>query len=202
MDARLDHRRNSCRHYIVMAALGLLPWISTAHAVETELNLGRPATPEEVAAWNIDIFPNGKGYPPGNGSVAAGAALYQTACLACHGANLEGGGPGLGPALAGGQGSLASDRPRKTIGSYWPYASTLFDYVRRTMPFQAPQSLSNDEVYSLTAYLLHANGILPKDAVVDAEVLKGVQMPNAAGFYVDDRPDTRNVRCMRDCPVQ
>jgi len=182
MDA-LEFFADACRRRAVMVALGVgiaapLGALGASAAELDGLNLGRIATPAEVAAWNIDVFPDGTGYPPGKGSVAAGEKLYQTACLACHGAALQGGGPGLGPALAGGQGSLASDKPVKTIGSYWPYASTLFDYVRRTMPFQAPQSLTNDEVYSLSAWILHKNGILPEDAVVDAAVMTRVRMPD------------------------
>jgi len=119
-------------------------------------------------------------------------------CVACHGVKLEG---GLGPALAGGVGSLTTDKPLKTIGSYWPYATTLFDYnyIRRAMPFQAPQSMSNDDVYSVTAYLLNKNGILPANATVDASNLAKVKMPNRDNFYVDDRPDVKGVRCMKDC---
>ena len=158
--------------------------------------LGRPATAEEVAGWNIDVFADGKGLPQGQGTIEAGAKLYQTACIGCHGVKLEG---GLGPALAGGKGTLASEKPLKTVGSYWPYATTLFDYVRRAMPFQAPQSLTNEEVYSLTAYLLHENGVIPAGTVMDAKTLPAVQMPNRNGFYVDDRPDTQDVRCMSDC---
>jgi len=212
MDAKAENGLDACRRCVAIAALvtvsltsAITVFAKSAHALSAEelagLNIGRLATSEEVAAWNIDVFPDGAGYPPGKGSVAAGARLYQTACLACHGVDLEGGGPGLGPALAGGQGSLATEKPLKTIGSYWPYASTVFDYVRRTMPFQAPQSLSNDEVYSLTAYILHRNGILPEGAEADAAALARVRMPNAAGFYVDDRPDAQNLRCMQDCPV-
>ncbi|MGX9694591.1 c-type cytochrome [Achromobacter anxifer] len=159
-------------------------------------NLGHPATAEEVAGWNIDISADGKGLPQGQGTIEAGAKLYQTACIGCHGVKLEG---GLGPALAGGMGSLASDKPLKTVGSYWPYATTLFDYIRRAMPFQAPQSLTDEEVYSLTAYLLHENGVIPAGTVMNAKTLPAVRMPNRDGFYVDDRPDTKDVRCMSDC---
>lgn len=159
-------------------------------------NLGTAATHEQIAGWNIDISPDGKALPNGSGTVAAGEKIYKTQCIACHGANLEG---GIGPRLMGGQGSLASDKPVKTIGSYWPYATTVFDYIRRTMPFQSPQSLSNDEVYSLTAYLLNKNEIIAADARLDAKTLTAIKMPNRDGFYVDDRPDTKNVRCMQDC---
>src|SRR5690606_21736872 len=99
----------------------------------------------------------------------------------------------------GGQGTLASDKPVKTIGRYWPYATTEFDYVRRSMPFQSPQSLSNDDVYSVTAYLLSKNDIVPADATLDAKKLAAIKMPNRDNFYVDDRPDTKNERCMADC---
>ncbi|TMS57056.1 cytochrome c [Imbroritus primus] len=161
-------------------------------------SLGRIVTDKELAGWNIDVFPDGTGLPPGKGTVALGEKVYQTQCVACHGAKLEG---GLGPALVGGAGTLKSDKPIKTVGSYWPYATTLFDYIRRSMPFQAPQSLSNEDVYSVTAYVLHANGVLPADATIDAKSLAAVKMPNRNGFYVDDRPDAKNPRCMKDCPT-
>ena len=101
--------------------------------------------------------------------------------------------------MAGGVGSLTSDKPLKTIGSYWPYSTTLFDYIRRAMPFQAPQSLSNEDVYSVTAYLLHKNDILPATATLGADNLASIKMPNRGNFYVDDRPDVKVDRCMTDC---
>ncbi len=159
-------------------------------------SLGRIATEAEIAGWNIDAFPDGKGLPAGKGTVASGERVYQTQCLACHGAKLEG---GMGPALVGGAGSLTTEKPLKTVGSYWPYASTLFDYIRRAMPFQAPQSLSNEDVYSVTGYILHVNGLMKADDSVDAKSLTAVKMPNRNGFYVDNRPDAKNPRCMRDC---
>jgi mono/diheme cytochrome c family protein len=165
-----------------------------AHAADP--NLGRVLTPKELAGWNIDVFPDGTGLPPGKGTVAQGEKVYQAQCVACHGAKLEG---GLGPALTGGMGTLKSDKPVKTIGSYWPYAPTVFDYIRRSMPFQAPQTLSNDDVYSVTAYILQVNGIIQKDATMDAKTLPAVKMPNREGFYVDDRPDAKNPRCMQNC---
>ncbi|GGH62750.1 cytochrome c [Comamonas phosphati] len=168
--------------------------MSTAWAAD--LNLGRVASQAEIAGWNIDVFPDGTGLPPGSGTVANGERIYQNQCLACHGAKLEG---GLGPALVGGAGTLATEKPLKTVGSYWPYASTLFDYIRRAMPFQAPQSLSNEEVYSVAGYILHANGLMQADATVDAQSLVAVKMPNRNGFYVDNRPDAKNPRCMQHC---
>ena len=156
--------------------------------------LGRPATPAAIAAWDIDVSPNGAGLPKGSGSVAAGQAVYAAQCAACHGTKGEG---KPADALVGGQGTLTSARPVKTIGSFWPYASTVFDFIRRAMPYQAPQSLSADEVYAVTAYLLHLNGIVPADAVLDATSLPQVRMPNRDGFIADARPDTVSTPCVQ-----
>lgn len=185
------------RTRISLAALAAVAFPPVAHSAHW--NIGREVTQQELAAWDITVFADGSGYPAGKGSVARGAEVYQTTCAGCHGARLEG---GLGPALAGGKGTLASAKPLKTVGSYWPYASTLFDYVRRAMPFQAPGSLTNDDVYSVAGYVLHANGLLPADSEVDASVLRNVRMPNRDGFYVDNRPDVKNPRCMRHCPTK
>lgn len=155
-------------------------------AMAEPLGLGRPATPETIAAWDIDVRPDGQGLPPGHGSVRDGAALYTARCAGCHGARGEG---AAAEALAGGQGGLASAKPLRTVGSYWPYATTLFDYVRRAMPFDAPQSLSADETYAVSAYVLHLNGLLPEDASLDAASLPKVAMPNRDGFTADPRPD-------------
>ncbi|MFG5119434.1 c-type cytochrome [Methylorubrum sp. POS3] len=150
------------------------------------LGIGRPAPPETIAAWDIDVRPDGQGLPPGHGSVRDGAALYAARCAGCHGARGEG---AAAEALAGGQGSLASPKPLRTVGSYWPYATTLFDYVRRAMPFDAPQSLSADETYAVSAYVLHLNGLLSEEASLDAAALPRVAMPNRDGFTADPRPD-------------
>lgn len=155
--------------------------------------LGRPATPTAIAAWDIDVAPSGAGLPPGRGSVAAGQAVYAAQCAACHGAKGEG---KPADALVGGLGTLATGKPVKTIGSFWPYATTVFDFIRRAMPYQAPQSLSADEVYAVTAYLLHLNGIVPADAALDAASLPKVAMPNRDGFVDDGRPDTISTPCL------
>ena len=147
-------------------------------------DLGQPASPAAVAAADISIGPDGAGLPPGSGDVAGGARVYAEKCQSCHGA--EGGGL-PNDRLTGGIGSLASERPVKTVASYWPYATTLFDYVRRAMPLQAPQSLSDDEVYAVTAYLLSIDGIVPGDAVMDARSLPAVPMPNRDGFIRRER---------------
>ena len=129
--------------------------------------------------------------------MAAGRAVYEAKCIACHG--VEGkGGPVYGP-LVGGVGSFMTERRVLTVGSMYPYAPVLFDYVRRAMPMDAPQTLTNDEVYAVSAYLLHLNGLVPADAVMDRASLPQVRMPNRDGFLADDRPDTRAARCMTGC---
>jgi cytochrome c len=142
--------------------------------------LGRPATPDDIAKADISIPPDGKNLPAGSGSVAQGAMVFQQKCAVCHGANAEG--TPSGDRLVGGIGTLNTPIPIKTVGSYWPYATTVFDYIRRAMPITNPQSLQNDEVYAVTAYILSLDNIVPKDAVLDAQSLPKVQMPNRAGF--------------------
>jgi S-disulfanyl-L-cysteine oxidoreductase SoxD len=144
-------------------------------------NLGRQATPAEVAGWDISIPPDGTGLPPGSGTPEQGAVIYAQKCQACHG---EKGAGKPNDQLVGGQGTLASANPVRTIGSYWPYATTVFDYVRRAMPYTQPQSLTNDEVYAVTAYLLHLNGIIGAQDVMNAQTLPQVQMPNREHFIL------------------
>ena len=157
-------------------------------AEQRRYGLGKKISEQDLAAWDIDVRADGAGLPPGTGSAAQGREIFLAKCSACHGENGEG---TPMDRLAGGQGTLATEKPVKTVGSYWPYATTLFDYVRRTMPFTSPQSLSNDEVYSLTAYLLSLNGIVPSDAVMDAKALPRVEMPNRKSFVPDPRPDVK-----------
>lgn len=142
-------------------------------------NLGLDVKTEEVAAWDITVPPDGRGLPPGSGSAAEGGAVYFAKCAGCHGVKGIG-----GPAdpLVGGIGTLASKKPVKTVGSYWPFATTLFDYIRRAMPYNAPRSLSNDEVYAVSAYLLFLNGIIGSEMRMDAKTLPQVKMPNRDGF--------------------
>jgi mono/diheme cytochrome c family protein len=161
------------------AALVCLAVFWAASAFAQTPNLGRALKPEEVRKLDITVGPDGVGLPPGSGSVAAGAAVFAAKCQSCHGA--EGGGKPQ-DRLTGGIGSLASDKPVKTPVSYWPRATTLFDYIRRAMPISAPQSLTSDEVYSVTAYLLSIDGVVAKDAVLDAKSLAAVRMPNRDGF--------------------
>jgi S-disulfanyl-L-cysteine oxidoreductase SoxD len=149
--------------------------------------LGRPATPQEIAGWDIDVRADGQGLPPGSGSVHDGMTVYAEHCAACHGDKGEG---NPMDRLVGGGGTLASPKPVRTVGSFWPYATTLFDYVRRAMPFNAPQSLTADQVYAVCAYILYLNQIVPAETVLDAETLAKVHMPNRNGFtFPDPRPD-------------
>ena len=155
-------------------------------------DFGRPASPAEIQLWNIDVRPDGVGLPPGSGTVAHGQSVYQDNCSACHGDQGQG---GIGDRLVGGRGSLATDHPVKTIGSFWPYATTLFDYVRRAMPYTAPETLSDDDYYSVVAYLLKLNEILPANATVNKATLPTIKMPNRDGFIpVKEFTDFHNSR--------
>ena len=146
--------------------------------------IGHAVSEQQIAAWNIDVSPGNGGLPPGHGTVAQGREIYADTCAGCHG---EKGDDGAAPKLRGGRGSLASAKPLTTVGSYWPYAETLFDYVRRAMPFDRPGSLSDDQVYAVTAYLLRINDILAEDAELDATRLPRIRMPNRDGFVPDPR---------------
>jgi S-disulfanyl-L-cysteine oxidoreductase SoxD len=149
-------------------------------------DFGRPATPDEIALWDIDVRPDGKGLPPGSGTVTQGKQIFADNCAACHGDNGVG---GIKDRLVGGQGTLASDAPVKTVGSFWPYATTLFDYIHRAMPYQAPGSLSNNDTYAVAAYILHLNGILPADGRLDRDSLPKISMPNRNGFVPEPEFD-------------
>ncbi|MGH7207778.1 MAG: c-type cytochrome [Nitrospiraceae bacterium] len=150
--------------------------------------LGRPATEAQMKAWDIDVSPTGEGLPPGRGAATEGAEVFAAKCASCHGPT---GVEGPMDRLVGGRGTLKTERPIKTVGSYWPYATTLYDYIRRAMPYNAPQSLKPDEVYAVVAWILHRNGIIPEDLVMDATTLPAVTMPNRNGFVPDPRPDVK-----------
>ncbi|MGO8919497.1 MAG: c-type cytochrome [Stellaceae bacterium] len=175
----------------------LLAMLLLAAPAAARYDIGQTATPEEIAGWDIDVLPDGSGLPPGKGSVKDGEKIFAETCAACHGAKGEG---KPMDRLVGGQGTLATAKPVLTVGSYWPYATTLFDYIHRAMPFSAPQSLTADQVYAVSAYLLYLNGIIGEDAVMDAKTLPKVQMPNRNGFISPDpRPDVEEKRCEKDC---
>ena len=142
------------------------------------VGLGKPVTENQIKVWNSDIGPSGAGLPAESGTAATGEIIYQQKCSSCHGDKGQG---GIANRLVGG-GNLRTDKPVKTVGSFWPYATTIFDYVKRAMPHQAPQSLTDDQVYALTAYLLYMNKIISKDAVMNAKSLPLVKMPNRDGF--------------------
>jgi cytochrome c len=194
----MSRSREAAATLAIAAALAI-----ASPAIAGKLGIGREATPEEVAAWDIDVRPDGQGLPQGRGTVAQGEQIFQERCAACHGEFGEG--KDRWPVLAGGHGSLKADRPEKTVGSFWPYATTLFDYIRRAMPFGNAQSLSPDEVYALTAYVLFLNDVTKDQAfALDEKTLPLVKMPNAAQFYDDDRERSEKAfwkkqPCMKDC---
>ena len=182
---------------ILLAALLL----ATPATAET-LGLGRPALPEEIAAWDLAVLPDGTGLPEGSGDVLTGEEVFGANCASCHGEFAEG--LDSWPVLAGGDGTLTDPRPVKTIGSYWPYLSTVYDYVHRSMPFGQAQTLSVDDTYAITAFLLYSNGIVDEDFTLTHENFTTITMPNADGFYPDDRAETeyplfRAEPCMTDC---
>ena len=170
-------------------------------AAAEPLGLGRAATPDEIAAWDIDIRPDGQGLPEGRGDVATGEEVFIEQCAVCHGDFAEG--VDRWPVLAGGQDTLSAERPVKTIGSYWPYLSTVWDYVHRAMPFGNAQSLTDDEVYAITAYLLYSNDLVDDDFELSHENFAEVRLPNEDGFFADDRLESpvfaKADPCMTDC---
>ncbi|MCE5233573.1 MAG: c-type cytochrome [Mizugakiibacter sp.] len=183
------------------AALALIGIALAAHA--RDYGLGHPASAQQIAGWDIDVRPDGTGLPDGQGSVADGEQVYEANCAACHGTF---GDSNEYIALAGGVGSLASGAPVRTVGSKLNYATTLFDYINRAMPFPHSKSLSADEVYAVAAYVLNLNDIVPADFVANRQTLPAVKMPNRDGFKpfpgmmsVRGKPDVRNTACMKDC---
>lgn len=167
-----------------------------------EYGLGRTALPEEIAAWDLDVSPDGTGLPAGSGDVLTGEEVFAEKCAVCHGDFAEG--VDNWPKLAGGQGTLDHEDPLKTVGSYWPYLSTTWDYVNRSMPFGAAQTLEPDEVYAIVAYILYSNDLVDDEFVLSDQTFAGVEMPNASGFIIDDRLATEKhfwnpEPCMENC---
>ncbi len=191
--------------FALCAAAGMACLVASARAEPParQLGFGKAATAAEIAGWDIDVRADGTGLPEGQGSVEDGQRIYDAKCAACHGTFGE---SNSYLQIAGGVGTLRSDQPIRTTGSKLNYAPTLWDYIRRSMPFTAPQTLTHDEVYALTAYVLNLNDIVPAGTVLDRTTLPQIRMPNRDGFTTehgflrrDGKPDTANVACMRDC---
>lgn len=188
------HRKSRVGSAIAVSLLGLATTGWTAGYPE-RFALGSPATPEEVASVAIAVSPDGRGLPPGSGDWASGRQVYETHCASCHGADFMGRTgfadmpQGAALRLLGGRGTLNTLKPIFTVESFWPYATTLFDYTRRAMPFTAPGSLTNDEVYAVTAYILAEGKIIDRSAIMNADTLPRVRMPNRDGFIPDPRPE-------------
>jgi len=172
----------------LLIAWAMLAWLAPLPAFPADddphLNLGRIAAADEIAAWDVDVGPDGVGLPPGSGRPDEGAAVYASQCASCHGPEGRSGSPPLAGAAS----------KRNTIGNYWPWATTLFDYIRRAMPAQSPGTLSDDEVYALTAHLLYLNGVIDADATIDAQSLPRIRMPARDRFVPDDRRGGAEVR--------
>jgi S-disulfanyl-L-cysteine oxidoreductase SoxD len=184
--------------FALVGCAGLQTQSAAPTPTKVDAKFGKPISEADIAPWNIDVrTADGKGLPAGHGSVAEGKAIYEAKCLACHGAEAKGG-PVYGT-MVGGIGSFKTNTRVLTPGSMYPYAPILFDYMRRAMPMDKPQSLTPNETYALAAYILNLNGLVAADAVMDQNTLPKVQMPNRDGFIIDDRPDTKAVRCMDNC---
>lgn len=188
--------------FLKVIAAAAVSFALTLPAYAGTYGLGRPALPEEIAAWNIDVSPDGTGLPVGAGDALTGEEVFAEKCAVCHGDFAEG--VDNWPKLAGGQGTLDHEDPLKTVGSYWPYLSTTWDYVNRSMPFGAAQTLEPDEVYAIVAYILYSNDLVDEDFVLSNETFADVTLPNAEGFFVDDRLQSeahfwKPEPCMADC---
>ncbi len=193
---------SKCRKLLLATAVAS---VAATPALAERLGIGRAALPEELDAWNVNIMPNGDGLPEGSMSVEDGESAFVDNCAMCHGDFAEG--LDNWPPLAGGRGTLTADRPLKTVGSYWPYLSTVWDYVHRSMPFGNAQSLTPDEVYGITAYILYSEGLVDYDFVLSKENFTEVRLPNEDGFYVDDRieaefPLFTGEPCMTECKAE
>ena len=175
------------RSVLALAVMSLVLACAAVLAAQSpKFGVGQPPTPEEIRELGSAIAPDGTGLPAGTGSVEEGRAIFAARCARCHGERGQG---DVGPTLVGGRGTLGTPRPLKTVGSFWPYATTVWDYVNRAMPFDEPGLLKPPEVYALVAYVLNLNGIVSADSVMDAKSLPKVRMPNRDGFVADPRPD-------------
>lgn len=188
--------------FLKSISLGAVVALLAVPVAAQGFGLGRAALPEEIAAWNLDIHPDGTGLPEGQGDVLEGEEIFAQKCAACHGDFAEG--IGNWPKLAGGMDTLDRQDPLKTVGSYWPYLSTSFDYIRRSMPYGNAGTLTDDEVYAIVAYILYSNDLVDDDFVLSKDNFTEVEMPNVDGFFPDDRQETEFAQwvgepCMTDC---
>jgi cytochrome c2 len=186
----------------LVALSALVGGVTAGPVLAEKFGLGRVAMPDEIAAWDLDVRPDGVGLPVGSGSVEVGEEIFAEKCAVCHGDFAEG--VDNWPKLAGGEDTLDRENPVKTVGSYWPYLSTTWDYINRSMPFGNAQSLEHDEVYAIVAYILYSNDLVEDDFVLSNENFLDVEMPNAGGFFVDNRDEVELVSfsvepCMSDC---
>ncbi len=189
----------NAKRIAIIVACAFLPASSAQATDKMYEGIGSAASPDLIRAWSIDVEPGGGGAPPGGGTVYDGEPIYLDKCASCHGDFGEG--VGKMPPLIRGSGALTDDRPIKTVGSYWPYATTLFDYIKRTMPMQMPQSLTNEETYAVTAFVLYLNGISSESFELTADNITKINMPNRNGFYEDDRQEAEKYYeyCMENC---
>ncbi|MFO8127193.1 c-type cytochrome [Yoonia sp.] len=200
--ARLQAERNALEQISAEAATANADLTAPAPVSEGAYGLGRPALPEELAAWNVDVLPDGRGLPEGRGDVWTGEEVFVDKCASCHGDFAEG--VGNWPALAGGFDTLANEDPVKTVGSYWPYLSTAWDYINRSMPFGEAGTLTADETYAIVAYIMYSNHLVDDDFELSHENFTEVEMYNGDGFVVDDRPELEYAEwqtepCMENC---
>lgn len=188
--------------FLKSLSVGAVATMLAMPAVAQTYGLGRAALPEEIAAWNLDVHPDGTGLPDGQGDAIIGEEIFAAKCAACHGDFAEG--IGNWPKLAGGMDTLDHEDPLKTVGSYWPYLSTSFDYIRRSMPYGNAGTLTADETYAIVAYILYSNDLIEDDFVLSKDTFLDVKMPNADGFILDNRMETEvaiwtGEPCMTDC---
>lgn len=188
------HDRWNGRHVFAIALIPFGLSIAAAPVNAGKFGFGTTPTKAEIAAIDIDVMPDGRGLPPGSGAAAKGKIIYEQQCAACHGMNLEGVKITGGAPLIGGRGSIGTPKTKKTVESYWPYATTLFDYVKRAMPFNQPGFMKNDDIYAVSAYILSRANIIKSDEVMSDKTLAKVKMPNRDGFIADARPDVHNYR--------
>ena len=175
---------------VIAGMVTSLAWAGGGPGYHGPFGFGRVPSEAEIKARDIAVGPDGEGLPPGRGTVAAGEQVYKAKCVACHGPT----------GTEGPMDKLVGEKlPVKTIGSFWPYATTVFDYIRRAMPQNAPESLSNDDVYAVSAYILNLNGLLPADATLEAKTLSAIKMPNQSMFVSDPRPEVKTPACMTGC---